>query len=36
MFVVVDGKSIPGFSVGQFTATISFTGGFPVALKKSK
>ena len=35
MFVVVNGKSIPGLSGGQFTATVSFTGGFPVALKRN-
>ena len=36
MFVVLNGKSIPGLSGGQFTATVSFTGGFPVALKKNR
>jgi hypothetical protein len=36
MFVVLNGKSIPGLSGGQFTATMSFTGGFPVALSNSK
>jgi len=35
MFVVLGGKSIPGLSGGQFTATVSFTGGFPVALKRN-